>query len=289
MKRRGRITAGALLAAAVAGCGLAPLQQDQPVYLLPGQGLAAVMLDTLDPLTQVIIEPRGSGGTKLDIASVPSGKNIYLFPVPAGQYCFTRFQYGRWGFFGKEGELACFEVKAGEIGYSGTLAPRVEDGQVYSHQVMDTDGFRALLTQRYPIIAKQFLPPPPKPYTAEDLQEQEQAPPAVTANLPIPAVITPRKPPDAGKDQISSWIEDIPGTRAEVVFFRNNTGWTIEVRRFELYDCVGVKQACGVQKLKLVLPPHTTKQAIVIEPASPDDAYAFRTRYIYGFVQSGKP
>ena len=42
------------------------------------------------------------------------------------------------------------------------------------------------------------------------------------------------------------------------LFFRNNTGWTMEVRRFELYDCVAVKQKCGVQKFTLTLPPHAT-------------------------------
>jgi hypothetical protein len=60
------------------------------------------------------------------------------------------------------------------------------------------------------------------------------------------------------------------------------------VKRFELYDCVAVKQKCGVQKFTLILPPHATKQAMIIEPADPQDAYDFRTRYIYGFVQNTK-
>lgn len=284
-----RMLAATALAVLLASCGTAPLQQDQPVYLAPGQGLAAVTFDTLDPLSQMVIEPATSGGSKLSLPSVPAGRHIYLFPVNAGRYCFTRFQYGSWNFFSKD-QGNCFEVKAGELGYSGTLAPRVEDKQVYVHQVMDVDGFRSLMTAQYPIVAKQFLPAPVQPYSDADLHAAaSQAPAESTAQAPLPAHIEPHQAPPAGNDQISSWIEEIPGTRADVIFFRNNTGWTMEVQKFELYDCVGVKQACGVQKFKLLLPPHVIKQAMVVEPDSPDDAYTFRTRYLYGFVQNPPP
>ncbi|MFI5268221.1 MAG: hypothetical protein ACHQ7M_12675, partial [Chloroflexota bacterium] len=226
----------------------------------------------------------------LEITSVPVGTNLYIFQVPAGSYCFTSFQFGRWHFFAqdKQEQMGCFEVKAGQLGYSGTLSPRVINGQLVTNQDVQMPEFRILLKERYPTIAKQFLPPEIKPYTSADL-----AAPATSADVPIsdtaavPASVTPHKPPPAGTDQISTWMEEIPGTRAEVIFFRNNTGWPMEVRKFELYECVAVKQACGVQKFRLLIAPHVTKQAMIVEPDLPQDVYTFRYRYIYGFAQSG--
>lgn len=81
----------------------------------------------------------------------------------------------------------------------------------------------------------------------------------------------------------------MPGTVAQVIFVRNNTGWPMQVKRFELYDCVAVKQKCGVQKFILNLPAHATRQVMIVEPDNPHDAYMFRDRYIYGFVQNTKP
>jgi|GEM_PF-5618676 len=152
----------ALTALLLAGCGVDPVQQDQPIYLQPGQGMMAVVMDTLDPITHVIIEPEDSAGAKINIPSVPAGMNVYLYPVPAGSYCFTEFQYANLHFKSVKEHETCFLVKAGELGYSGNLAPRVEGGRVYSHQNMYLEGFRTLMQQRYPIIAKQFLSPPPR-------------------------------------------------------------------------------------------------------------------------------
>ncbi|HEY1992262.1 MAG TPA: hypothetical protein VGH71_07350 [Gammaproteobacteria bacterium] len=144
----------------LSACGsLAPLAHDGPVHLAPNQGLAALVIDTLDPLTDVEVEPRG-GGRKLMVASVPVGRDVYLFPVPAGTYCMTRFKYSNLSLAGSNGMLGCFAVRAGQLSYSGTLAPRVEDGRPVTHQVQDPPGFRILLQQQYPQVAKQFPAPP---------------------------------------------------------------------------------------------------------------------------------
>ena len=158
LRMRARFAVPALLAALTA-CGTAPIQQDQPVHLQAGQGLMAVVMDTLDPITQVIIGPKEKSGTEIDIPSVPAGLNVYLYPVPAGDYCFVAFQYASWHFASDPGHPLCFQVKAGELGYSGSLAPRVEGGKVISHQDTDLEGFRTLMAERYPLIAKQFPPP----------------------------------------------------------------------------------------------------------------------------------
>ena len=147
-----------LPSALLAACAVTPLPQDQAVHFKPGQGLAALMVDTLDPLTEVEVVSH-SGGPKLIVAAVPVGINIYLFPVPAGTYCMTRFRYGSLTLSGTTGALGCFQVRAGQLGYSGTMAPRVEDGKPVTHQVQDPQGFRILLAQQYPNVAKQFPPP----------------------------------------------------------------------------------------------------------------------------------
>ena len=141
------------------GCAIAPLQQDEPVTLARDQGLAAVMIDTLDPLTQVIFQQPG-GGNKLVVAEVPAGIDIYLFPTRAGRYCMTGFHFASFD-FSSRGEPECFQVSAGQLSYSGTLAPRVQDGRPVTRQVMDLQGFRVLLAERYPGIARQFPAPPP--------------------------------------------------------------------------------------------------------------------------------
>lgn len=281
-----RIVSCGLVAVLLAACGTQPIEQDQPIVLQAGQGLAALEFDAADPVTQVEFE--SAEGNKLAINTVPAGVNLYLFQVPAGSYCFTNFQFGRWHFFWKDRQDGnCFQVKAGELGYSGVLAPRVVNGEVQVGQDLDLTAFRVLLAERYPIIAKQFMPPTVKPYTAADLAVPAvEAPASDTA--PVPASVTSHQAPPAGDDQISTWMEEIPGTRAEAIFFRNNTGWPMEVKNFELYDCVAVKQACGVQKFRLKLAPHIIKQAMIVEPADLHDAYTFRYRYLYGFAQNSK-
>ncbi|HSN16715.1 MAG TPA: hypothetical protein VLV87_00780 [Gammaproteobacteria bacterium] len=119
------------------------------------QGLAALVIDTLDPLMDVeVVSP--SGGPRLMVRSVPVGRDVYLFAVPAGTYCVTRFKYGTLSLSGPNGVVGCFTVRAGQLGYSGTLAPRVEDGKPVTHQVQDLPGFRTLLEQQYPEVARQF-------------------------------------------------------------------------------------------------------------------------------------
>lgn len=148
------LAATALLCA----CAVTPLPQDQAVALSKDQGLAAVMIDTLDPLSEVSFQQPGGAG-KLVVAAVPAGINIYLFPTRAGRYCITGFHFASLD-FKVRGASGCFQVSAGQLSYSGTLAPRVEEGRPVTHQVMDLQGFRVLLGEHYPTVARQFPAPP---------------------------------------------------------------------------------------------------------------------------------
>lgn len=152
MKKPALLLSSLLLSACA---GFTPLPHDGPVHLAPDQGLAALVIDTLDPLTEVEVRRRG-GGRELMVASVPVGRDVYLFPVPAGSYCLTRFKYGNLSLAGSNGVQGCFTVRAGQLNYSGTFAPRVEEGKPVTHQVQDPPGFRILLQQQYPQVAQQF-------------------------------------------------------------------------------------------------------------------------------------
>lgn len=159
MNLRG-ILAASLLLPVLAACSLAPLAQDGPVKLHQTEGLAAITFDSLDPLSDVVLEGKRTG-TRLKVDAVPVGRTVYLFKAPDDYYCMMTFRYGQWAFKAKGGaDLACFPVIAGDLSYSGTLAPRVEGKDIVNHQVQDPRGFRVLLQQQYPQVARQFPAPP---------------------------------------------------------------------------------------------------------------------------------
>lgn len=143
------------LTALLGACTLAPVSGDAPLRLAGGHGVAALMIDTFDPLTEVTVR---SHGVTLQVPTVPPGVNLYLFQAPAGSYCLMGFHYGRWNMTGPKRGLGCFEVAAGRLNYSGTFAPRVENGKPVTRQVQDLAGFRALLQERYPAVAAEFPP-----------------------------------------------------------------------------------------------------------------------------------
>lgn len=113
------------LAALLCGCGLAPIDDDQAVTLGPDQGIAAVVLDALNPISQFTIESTDPKGATIKVPSAPIGVSLYLFVVPAGRYCVSRYSVGMTNIrTDSPGHGDCFDVVAGKIAYSGNLAPR---------------------------------------------------------------------------------------------------------------------------------------------------------------------
>lgn len=263
----------------LAGCSINSIQQDQPLLLGKGEGLAAIVMNTKDPITEVFVRPAGEGGDSLEIPSVPVGRSLYLFQVKAGHYCFQQFHYGDILFFGRGADVACFEVPAGQVGYSGDLAPLAENGRVVIHQDYDFDSFRALLNQEYPHIAAQFQlsPAAPLPLPA----------PGSTQSVPVSQPAPVDKPHCDKRQQLCAWAETAKGSRSQSIFLKNNTQWPIRIMAFQLYDCVNVKQACSVSRIDLRLPPHAGKKVMVVDPSDPDGAYTYQFRYEYGFDLSG--
>src|SRR5882724_1646486 len=149
-------------ASLLAGCAVLnsqpPITPGQSAQLQPGEGIAALVMDTLDPVTQVLLVSTDDKGPTLDLPSMPAGRTLALFPVPTGVYCLKQFSYGRYRFYSKKLELGCFQVTEGHISYSGSIKPTAgrdpatgEDGAMIE-QAYEPAIFMALLKQQYPQV-----------------------------------------------------------------------------------------------------------------------------------------
>ena len=156
MKISFRWGAMVLLSAVLAACGLDPVQPDQEVTLPPGDGIAAVVLDTLDPINAFYIKsPDNSAAPTIEVTHVNVGVTLFPFVVPAGRYCVTRYSFSTYDItqnHPKDG--VCFDVVAGKVAYSGNLAPRGHGGGVYVDQNYDWRGFEKMWKDQYPKLAQ---------------------------------------------------------------------------------------------------------------------------------------
>lgn len=274
-----RVLVGSLsLTIMLSACSIMqPIQQDQPLLLSKDQGVAAILMDALDPVTDVFLKPE-DGGSTLDIPAVPIGMTLYIFQTQAGKYCLQQFYFGTIRFFGLPGKMTCFDVHAGQLGYSGNLAPRIINGKPVIEQTYNLNAFRALLKQQYPRIAQQFLSPPAAP-------------------LPVATPESANEPGGPGKiqktrcnphEQVCAWSEQVKSSSSQAIFLRNNTDWTVKINEFELYDCINIKQKCILTPSHIILKPHEAKQVLIVDPAESNGAYTYRYRYEYGFMLPGQ-
>ena len=150
----------ALPMAFLAGCGsagLPPIEKGQTPVLAPNQGVAVVVMDTLDTLNQISVEPTEGDGPSMNIPKTPIGVNMYVFVVPAGHYCLTSFWLGSTRIHqSDEKHGICFDVIAGKTAYSGNIAPRAYGpSDLRTNQNYDWRGFEAAMKADYPdIVAK---------------------------------------------------------------------------------------------------------------------------------------
>jgi len=146
-----RLAAMALLCALNA-CASNLIVADQVPTLPPGTGIAAVVLDTADPISQVLLVPAAGQGGKLSIPTAAAGRTLYLLVAPAGRYCMHQFHFDALVFAARS-DTSCFDVQAGAISYSGDFAPRVVDGTVVIEQNDNYQAFMQLLQAGYPKLA----------------------------------------------------------------------------------------------------------------------------------------
>lgn len=270
---------GLFFITALVGCSISPIQQDQPLLLGKGEGLAAVVINTTYPMNNVLIQPAGTGGSALKIPYAPTGKSLYLFQTQTGNYCLQELHFNSLMFYGRGAGVLCFVVPAGQIGYSGDLEPSVENGRILMNQNYDFDSFLTLLKHDYPKIAAQFQPAPPAALPTPAPESSQTAP----TPLPIPVV----KPHCDLHQQVCSWAENVAESRSQAIFLKNNTQWPIRITAMQLYGCINIKQPCTVRQVKIKLLPHADKKILMIDPADPDGAYTYQFRYEYTFDLSG--
>ncbi len=271
---------GAIGCTLLAACSVvSPIQQDQPLMLAAGDGVAAVQFDAVDNLTQVQIVAASSGGKTMNIPSVPVGKSTFVFEVPAGRYCLERFYVQGIFIYQKDQNSSCFIVPAGQIGFSGIFSPRGEHGQIVTYQNLDVAADSALLKMSYPRIADQFL-------------QMTSAPAPVVVQTPAPApaseAAAPTETPRRSNGQTTTWLKHQTNPLEDTVYLRNDTKWPIVITTFQLYDCANIKPACTTSHPNFKLAPHQTRVFMQIQPADAQGAYAFYYRFSYQFDLSGK-
>lgn len=139
----------------LAGCGgTDSIKPDQEVVLKPGDGIAAVVFDTVDTLNTVSIDSPDHKDVEIGITVVDKGANLFVFEVPAGTYCLTRFYTGFYRYIQEDPTHGvCFDVIAGKVAYSGNFAPGVYNGRVMTYQNYNWPGFEKTFKAMYPKLA----------------------------------------------------------------------------------------------------------------------------------------
>lgn len=242
---------GALLL--LAACASNVLQADKPVQLLPGQGIAGIVLNAPTRITQISYQGKSPGTKGFEVPDTQGGWTLYLVPVPAGRYCLQHFLYWR-TVFNSDQDLGCLTVLSGKISYGGDIVPSILPDHA------ETD--------------RQYAPIP----FNDELHKQY---PAIAAAYPLAA----SAPPPAGvelnliQDRISMWGVNTADGSSQELYLRNNTSWSLKVTGVTLSGCENVKQTCGAIPLDIVLEPFATQRMFVVDPADAKRPYSHR----YGF------
>jgi hypothetical protein len=149
---------GALL---LTGCATDQVQPDQGITLKPGEGIAAVVFDTLDVLSVVTLKSPDKDGVEIDVGNVGKGVTMFVYAVPAGTYCLTRFTTGFYRFYQDDPTHGiCFDVVAGKVAYSGNLAPRAYGHDTRTDQNYYWPVFEKSFKQEYPKLAQYAIVTP---------------------------------------------------------------------------------------------------------------------------------
>src|SRR5690348_6834058 len=143
-----------LLTLGITACSTNQAIEDRMPQLQSGQGIAAVVIDTGEDISQVSMIPVKGTGEALLIPSVPAGEHLYLFVTEAGTYCMHRFNTAHSSFSAKSNDQ-CFDVEPGKLSYGGVYQPFVGFNfylQAFGAMSQDDDwkNFWKLLKSTYP-------------------------------------------------------------------------------------------------------------------------------------------
>lgn len=260
------------LVATIAGCAgvvaQPPIAPGQSVQLQPGEGIAALLMDTQDPVTQVRLQSPDDRNPTLDLPSMSAGRQLALFAVPAGVYCLKQFNYGRYQFHSQKLELGCFQVAPGRISYSGTIVPSASVDPAVAHdealisQEFEPQVFLDLLKRQYPQLMAAYPTAGPAPASEDGAQD------------------------DVSRE-MAAWSVEAEDHHSFDVYVRNNTNWDLTLDYFEISTCINIKQPCGKQAVNVPVAPNTTVKFTTLEQADPQQAYRFEYYYNYDRMDMG--
>lgn len=250
---RGWMSFGAALL--LAGCASNVLQADKPAQLLPGEGIAGIVLNAPTRITQISYKGMSPGAKGFEVPDTQGGWTLYLVPVPAGRYCLQHFLYWR-TIFNSDQDLGCLTVLPGKISYGGDIVPSILPDHAETDQQYDPIPFNNELHKQYPAIAAAY---------------------PVAASAPPPAGVDL----NLIQDRISAWAVNAADGKSQEIYLRNNTSWSLKVTDVVLSDCDNVKQACGKTALDVVLDPFATRRIFVVEPLDTQKTYSYGYNYDY--------
>ncbi|MDE2090291.1 MAG: hypothetical protein KGJ08_00120 [Gammaproteobacteria bacterium] len=246
-----------LAALIMAGCASTSELTDKPIQLQPDQGIAAIVLDAPNRITQISFVAKDPGASSFEVPDTQGGPMLYMVPVKAGRYCLMHFRYWKTIFKSKQ-DLGCFTVIAGRITYTGDLIPSGSplSSEAVLHHEFNFMTFTDRLHKQYPVLASLFpLASAPQPPSGVDATP--------TTNI------------------MSTWIENISGSNAQAIYIQNNSSWSMQVINFNLTDCINTNPACGNRQMNVTFGPFTRKQIMVIGPVDVHAIYEYHYDYNY--------
>lgn len=252
---RSVLVVGVLL---LSGCASNVLQADKPVQLLPGEGIAGIVLEAPTRITQITYKGMSPGTKDFEVPDTQGGWTLYLVPVPAGRYCLQHFVYWRTTFRSDQ-DLGCLTVLPGKISYGGDIMPSIMADHAETDQQYNPFPFIDGLKKQYPVLAAEY---------------------AVAAAAPPPAGVELNLVQDA----TSVWAVNTADRKSQEIYVRNNTSWSLKVTDVTLSECENLKQTCDKADLSIVLEPFATQRVFMVQPLDSMKPYSYRYDYNYNTV-----
>ena len=249
---RSVLVVGVLL---LSGCASNVLQADKPVQLLPGEGIAGIVLNAPTRITQISYKGMSPGTKDFEVPDTQGGWTLYLVPVPAGRYCLQHFLYWRTIFNSTE-DLGCLTVLPGKISYGGDIMPSILPDHAETDQQYNPIPFNDELHKQYPAIAAAY---------------------PVAASAPPPAGVEL----NLIQGRVSAWDVNAADGKSQEIYLRNNTSWSLKVTDVTLSECENLKQTCDKADLNVVLAPFATQRVFVVEPLAAQKPYSYSYNYDY--------
>ncbi|MFT6732303.1 MAG: hypothetical protein ACJAS9_000483 [Polaribacter sp.] len=150
------ICSSAIIISSCASLAIPTLPDESSKNIAPGNGVLALTLNTIEKINHISIESSKAGHNF--VIKWPSiGENIFLYEVPAGEYCLNRATYNQGTVYFKDAyshnsKGFCTIVEEGSLSYSGHIFLRLNPSSINRYQA-----FVRKLNREYPNTCKEFI------------------------------------------------------------------------------------------------------------------------------------